>query len=45
MEFDFPQELNIFLLAIASRPALEPTQPPIEMGAGCSFPGGKAAVV
>jgi hypothetical protein len=33
-----------FLLAPASRPALGPTQPPIQwvMGTGGSFPGGKA---
>jgi hypothetical protein len=32
-----------FLYSTASRPSLEPTQPPIQRGTGGSFPGSKAA--
>jgi hypothetical protein len=34
---------GIFLIVITSRPALGPTQPPIEKCTESSFPGGKAA--
>jgi hypothetical protein len=39
--FDPRQGQRIFLLAPASRPALGPTQPPIQCTGG-PFPGGKA---
>jgi hypothetical protein len=38
-----PSRDKIFLFSIASRPALEPTQPPIQWVQGGSFPGGKVA--
>jgi hypothetical protein len=40
-EFD-PRQREIFLsVASVSRPALRPTQPPIQMHTGVRFPGGK----
>jgi hypothetical protein len=40
--FDSWQRLGIFLFTTASRPALGPTQPPIQWVQG-AFPGSKAA--
>jgi hypothetical protein len=34
-------ERRIFIFSTASRPALGPTQPPIQLVPGASFPGGK----
>jgi hypothetical protein len=42
-EFDFRQKLGIFLYATASKPALGPTQPPIQWILGVPYPGSKAA--
>jgi hypothetical protein len=41
-EFDSRRGLGIFIFATASRPALRPTQPPIEWVAGGSLPRDKA---
>jgi hypothetical protein len=40
--FDPRQRQRIFPLTSASRPALGPTQPPVQWAPGGSFPGGKA---
>jgi hypothetical protein len=40
--FDSRRGQRIFPLASVSRPALGPTQPPVQMGTGGPFPGGKA---
>jgi len=40
--FDSRRGLGLFLITTASRTALGPTQPPIEMGTTGSIPGGKA---
>jgi hypothetical protein len=42
--FDSRLGLGIFFFDTMSRPAPEPTQPPIQWVPGGSFPGGKAAV-
>jgi hypothetical protein len=41
--FNSREGLGIFLFATASRPAVQPTQPPYPMGTVGSFRGSKAA--
>jgi hypothetical protein len=41
--FDPRQGQRIFPLSSVSKPALGPTQPPVQWVPGCPFPGGKSA--
>jgi hypothetical protein len=44
IEFRFPAGTTAsYLLSVASRPALVPTQPPTQWVSGAISPGGKAA--